>query len=422
MSQPLVLAIEPDLRQAAIVKRIVREKALADVIVVDSRDAAIEAVRTCMPDVLLLSALLSPRDEDELIAHLRTLDNAAHLQTHTIPQLASTLDAGEERSSRGLLSAFRRKKGAAPVAGCDPDLFAEEIRSYLAQAASKKREPQSAPFVPPVSRREQSAPDAVEASAHHESEEASTPGSSWASPFEWKPASSSAKRSPRSREDAPAQSPGPAPAPEPEPMIAAPAAAEPIVEAPSVIKPVEEPMVAAPEQPVAPQPVVEPLVAASRIVEPPVVEPPVVERPVLESVLVADAVVIQPPPGSLVSERVGKLVDPPAKKARTETARPKPVADRPAKLTRAQLQDLIRKQAASDRLGHDGLGPLTRWARSDAPSAAKNASVTSDDVHSLISELAVPIAVASVTYPTGVRLRRVRVPLSSDHDAVQASA
>src|SRR6266571_1037780 len=61
----LVLAIEPDLRQAAIVKRIVREKVGAEVTVVDSRDAAIEAMRTAVPDVLLISALLSPRDEDD---------------------------------------------------------------------------------------------------------------------------------------------------------------------------------------------------------------------------------------------------------------------------------------------------------------------------------------------------------------------
>src|SRR4029079_6686889 len=81
---PLVLAIEPDLRQATIVKRIVREKVLADVVVVDSRDAAVEAIKSSMPDVILLSALLSPRDEDDLIAHLRTLEDAGHLQTHTI--------------------------------------------------------------------------------------------------------------------------------------------------------------------------------------------------------------------------------------------------------------------------------------------------------------------------------------------------
>ena len=56
---PLVLAIEPDLRQAAIVKRIVREKVLADVAVVDSPDAALEAMRTSVPDVLLISVLRS---------------------------------------------------------------------------------------------------------------------------------------------------------------------------------------------------------------------------------------------------------------------------------------------------------------------------------------------------------------------------
>ena len=107
---PLVLAIEPDLRQAAIVKRIVREKVLADVTVVDSRENALEAMRSAMPDVLLLSALLSPRDEDELIAHLRTLEAAEHLQTHTIPQLASSIGPDAEDEPRGLLSAFRRKK------------------------------------------------------------------------------------------------------------------------------------------------------------------------------------------------------------------------------------------------------------------------------------------------------------------------
>ena len=140
--QPLVLAIEPDLRQAAIVKRIVREKVLADVAVVDSRDAALEAMRTTVPDVLLLSALLSPRDEDELIAHLRTLQHAEHLQTHTIPQLASSIGPEDERSRRkdcSPRSGARRTEARAP-SGCDPDLFAEEIRTYLQRASEKKRE------------------------------------------------------------------------------------------------------------------------------------------------------------------------------------------------------------------------------------------------------------------------------------------
>src|SRR5262245_29839205 len=152
--QPLVLAIEPDHRQASIVKRIVREKVLADVTVVDSRDAAVEAMRTKMPDVLLLSALLSPRDEDELFAHLRTLRDAEHLQTHTIPQLASTIDGDDDDRPKGLLSAFRRRKnsGAATV-GCDPDLFADEIRTYLKHASDRKREVREAGPVAPIAER-----------------------------------------------------------------------------------------------------------------------------------------------------------------------------------------------------------------------------------------------------------------------------
>jgi hypothetical protein len=186
--EPLVLAIEPDLRQAAIVKRIVREKALAEVTVVDSIDAAMAAIRTSMPDVLLLSALLSPRDEDELIAHLRTLDHASHVQTHTIPQLASTLEPGEAKASRGLLSAFRRKKSAEPVAsGCDPDLFAEEIRVFLQHAAQKKHEVLNGGRIVPQVRTEAAAETRPPVAA---SEAAGEPESAWSSPFEWKPAGS----------------------------------------------------------------------------------------------------------------------------------------------------------------------------------------------------------------------------------------
>jgi len=63
---PLVLALEPDLRQANILKRIIRDRVHAELVVVDSRDAAIAAVDARVPDVILMTALLSPRDEAEL--------------------------------------------------------------------------------------------------------------------------------------------------------------------------------------------------------------------------------------------------------------------------------------------------------------------------------------------------------------------
>src|SRR5215204_4444217 len=99
----LVLAIEPDIRQGDILKRVVRELAQADLILVESRDAAIASIDQQIPDVILLTALMSPRDEDELIAHLRRLGAAEHLQTHTIPLLSTSRASEPATKSGGLL-------------------------------------------------------------------------------------------------------------------------------------------------------------------------------------------------------------------------------------------------------------------------------------------------------------------------------
>ena len=137
----LVLAIEPDHRQATTLKRVVRELVQANLVLVDSRDGAITAIDQQIPDVILVTALLSPRDEEELVTHLRTLEGAEHLQTHTIPQLAGSRDDSDSRGSGGgLLGKFRKRKDAEPLAGCDPELFAEEIRTFLARAAQMKAE------------------------------------------------------------------------------------------------------------------------------------------------------------------------------------------------------------------------------------------------------------------------------------------
>ncbi len=197
----LVLAIEPDLRQAAILKRIVKEKVRAQLVLVDTRDAAISAIDAQIPDVILVTALLSPRDEEELVAHLKTLAGAEHLQTHTIPQLASGRLAADDEGG-GLFGKFRRKKESAPMPGCDPNLFADEIGTFLDRASQLKAEslaalhhrvaelesrraqaPQAqSPAAPPAA--EPAPPDT--AAAAGTSPAAASPSSSWASPFEWR--------------------------------------------------------------------------------------------------------------------------------------------------------------------------------------------------------------------------------------------
>ena len=102
---PFILALEPDTRQAAALKRVIESEVKAEISVVDSRDAAMAALSARVPDVILLTALLSPRDEEELIGHLRTLDGVDHVQTHTIPMLAS--GEPEEQASGGGLFGLR---------------------------------------------------------------------------------------------------------------------------------------------------------------------------------------------------------------------------------------------------------------------------------------------------------------------------
>ncbi len=135
----LVLAIEPDPRQAAILKRVVHERAHADIAVVDSKDAAIAAIGARVPELILVTALLSPRDEEELVAHLRTLDEADHLQTITIPLLATAGGAGGGDEEGGFFrKAFRRKKTESAGVGCDPWAFADQVTGYL-RAANEAR-------------------------------------------------------------------------------------------------------------------------------------------------------------------------------------------------------------------------------------------------------------------------------------------
>jgi CheY-like chemotaxis protein len=361
--QPLVLAIEPDLRQAAIVKRIVREKVLADVAVVDSRDAALEAMRTTIPDVLLLSALMSPRDEDELIAHLRTLEHADHLQTHTIPQLASALGPTESRGPRGLLAAFRRKKEPeASPSGCDPDLFAEEIRTFLRQAAEKKRERSNAtPGTAPTDtawRTAQHHKPAAPVTGIEPVAEAETASSSWSSPFEWKPTSPQVPYPESSIAD-------------PESLVAESMMAAPVlVAAPLDVAAVEhDPARVAQSIPAADPVLSEPLHVAEAIHVP---EAILAAGPVHDSAQVHDSVIHD------------------------------------SRMHSAESGMRDSRLVIKDRK----LGPLASWARSE--NRGRDAAQGSDDLRSLLTGLAVPPAVVSVGYGRGCRIRRVRVPAARE--------
>ena len=83
---PLILALEPDRRQASRVGALKRRLVGAELIVTDSTDRAIAALAGREPDLILTSLLLSPKEE----ARLGELSGpGAHVQTLMIPVLAS---------------------------------------------------------------------------------------------------------------------------------------------------------------------------------------------------------------------------------------------------------------------------------------------------------------------------------------------
>ena len=105
---PLILAIEPDRRQASHLSDLGRGLADAELILAATADEAMKTLETRIPDLILTSTLLSPADEHTLMDRLRKLDSAgAHVQTLVIPLLA---DPQEEPQQAGLLSRLRWRK------------------------------------------------------------------------------------------------------------------------------------------------------------------------------------------------------------------------------------------------------------------------------------------------------------------------
>ena len=143
----LILAIEPDRRQAAQLTGVIRQRVGAQLVLADTTEGALDAIGNRVPDLVLVPALLSPQDDAALAAALRVIAAAAHVRTLTTPVLASTTKG---LSQGGVLAKWRRSraKSAAPD-GCDPAVFAEQMTAYLKEAAAERAALEAAWNLPP---------------------------------------------------------------------------------------------------------------------------------------------------------------------------------------------------------------------------------------------------------------------------------
>jgi hypothetical protein len=133
-----VLVVQPDETQADVLRSIFAKRVGAELIMVDSAAEALGEIGAHIPDLIMLSPMLSPRDEDALIAHLRSLEGASHLHTITIPQFRTAAAKAPEKKG-GL---FRKKSKAPAPTGCEPMAFAEEVVARLKEASDIRHRPQ----------------------------------------------------------------------------------------------------------------------------------------------------------------------------------------------------------------------------------------------------------------------------------------
>jgi hypothetical protein len=132
----IVLAIEPDRRQAAHLTAIARQLVDTELLLADTTEGALDKIGNRVPDLVLVPALLSPQDGAALAAALRVIAAAAHVRTLTIPVLASGVKRTE---AGGLLAKWRKNRAASSEPdGCDPAVFGEQISAYLKEAAAER--------------------------------------------------------------------------------------------------------------------------------------------------------------------------------------------------------------------------------------------------------------------------------------------
>ena len=125
-----VLALEPDLERGRTLRRFLRERVGAEAVVTQTADMAVATLAGRTPDLILTSALASPREELQLMAYLRQLGDAYNVPVLTIPPLASENEPPPRgRSWFGRRPALRR----FPY---DPDAVSGRIAEALEQSRS----------------------------------------------------------------------------------------------------------------------------------------------------------------------------------------------------------------------------------------------------------------------------------------------
>ena len=125
-----ILAIEPDASCREHLRSLLAERVQADVVVAANEDKAAAEMRAQRPDLILVSAILPRRAEEQIVAQLKELDPDGIVPVLTIPPVTARYD--EAAPSGSLLKRLGRKRRVKSVP-YDPHAVTARIGETLAE-------------------------------------------------------------------------------------------------------------------------------------------------------------------------------------------------------------------------------------------------------------------------------------------------
>ena len=135
------LAVEPDPSQAKALQRMLDARIGGRLRVAASIDEAFAALVERIPDLILMSPLLAPQDEEQIVARLGAMGvDASHVRLLSIPRFGDGAAPAEKKRRFG----WQSQKGASAAGGgCDPVAFANDVAEYLSHASTLRQQSQT---------------------------------------------------------------------------------------------------------------------------------------------------------------------------------------------------------------------------------------------------------------------------------------
>jgi hypothetical protein len=136
----LILAIEPDRRQASKLAMLARNYLHTEIVVTDSIGRALVMLDERLPDLILTSFQLPPKHRSALMDRMLAVDPAGtRVQTLVIPALGVPGCRASHHS--GMPARLQGMRGNRSVAdGCDPAVFGRQIAECLAGRVTAERQ------------------------------------------------------------------------------------------------------------------------------------------------------------------------------------------------------------------------------------------------------------------------------------------